>query len=338
MKKAISQTGRNLFFILLLIKTQSGYAQDSLTYVLDSSFFVNIENTRLYGFSSFQHLSHYPEKEDRERYRSQKKLINQLPTPKNAATYYSLACSLWELNKLTEAERMFLNIVASKVPYFTTTYHSASDVAGDTSTKYYGYGSVDYHYKNSASIYLTEIYIQKKQFRLALQHLDNAVKKYKTTYNCGTGYNMQQDRYRFLYATCYDGLREFRKTMDLLLPYCFNRGDERIIQAIKSLYSPNQIKAALLKAERSITCTIDTNQPHYEIFNLHGDSTKLDTIWYQRGKGAITLFGKKIDLPFPNLQPGEPATREHYLIMFKESDFYTSLQQAPAKKEEPDHS
>ena len=153
---------------------------------------------------------------------------------------------------------MFLTIVNSKEKYYASTYYHSSDIPGDKTKNIYGYGSFTSNYKNYSAIYLAKIYLEKKRFDKALQYLEGAVKKYKVTYNCGTGFHRQQEEYDFLYASCYEGLNRHKEVLDLLLPSCLDRNDEIIIAAIKKTYSQKEIQEGLQKAETSIECSLDT--------------------------------------------------------------------------------
>jgi tetratricopeptide (TPR) repeat protein len=261
-----------------------------------------------------------------ECYKKYKSLIEQQPTVKNHEKYFSLACSLWELEKIADAEKMFLTIVNSTEKYYATTYYHSSDITGDTTTNVYGYGSFTSNYKNYAAIYLTKIYLEQKKYEKALNFLEDAVKKYKVTYNCGTGFHRQQDEYDFLYASCYEGLSRHKDVIDLLLPSSLNRNDGIIIAAIKTTYSKTQIQEYLIKAETSIECTLDTF-PSFAYQTTYSDTKKekTDTITYYSGRATIMLFDRQINMPVPNLENGEHLTREHFIKQFKESDFYIRL-------------
>jgi len=166
--------------------------------------------------------------------KSYSRLVNQQPTAENYGKYYALACSLWELNRLPEAEAMFLRIINSRRAYYCATYYHQSDIPGDKSSPVYGYGSYTSSYKNSAAIYLAKINIEKKEFSIALYCLDAAVNKYKAAYSCGTGYLWQQNEYDALYAACYRGIRN--KIVRLLVPGTLIEDTEIIVNTIKDYF------------------------------------------------------------------------------------------------------
>lgn len=151
-------------------------------------------------------LEHSPNKTDYQRYNEHKNLITEQPTKSNHELYFLLAHSLWHLNKLEEAEKMFLTIIASQEDFYTKTYHLSSDLPGDTTSNIYGYGSYTSNYKNKAATYLAKIYIEQKDFKKALSYLDDAVHKYEVSYSCGTAHMWQQAEYDFLYVKCNEGL------------------------------------------------------------------------------------------------------------------------------------
>jgi tetratricopeptide (TPR) repeat protein len=296
----------------------------TLKVTLDSSFYNTIHSGRFQP--SFDYLYHYPDKKDELRYKKYKHLIGQQPTSKNYELYYSLTCSLWDLEKTQEAENMFLTILNSNEKYYLSTYYHSSDIPGDTTTNIYGYGSFTSNYKNYSAIYLTKIYLEQKKFDKALQYLEEAVKKHKVTYNCGTGYQRQQDEYDFLYASCYLGLQRHKEVIDLLLPACLERNDTILVSAIRNTYSDNDIQEYLDKAEISITCSLDTF-PSYAYQTTYGDNKKelTDTLEYYSGSATILLFDKQVIMPVPSLENKQRLTREMFLTLFKESDFYDKL-------------
>ena len=275
----------------------------------------------------FNHLYHSPEDEDRYNERKYGHLKNQQPTSNNYDNYYNLACSLWELEKLTAAEKMFLKIINSNEKHYSTTYYHSSDIPGDTTVNSYGYGSYTSSYKHNAAIYLTKIYIEQKKFDKALSFLKVAVKKYKVSYNCGTGFHRQQDEYNFLYGCIYEGQKKYYQVMDLLLPECLTRDDGIIVRTIQKLYSAKQITKKLKDAENSIKCEFDSlpSLTYQTIYSSNSKTEKTDTLIYYSGTASINLFGKLVQIPRPNLENGERITKERFLKEFRESSFYYNL-------------
>jgi hypothetical protein len=253
-------------------------------------------------------------------------LINSEPSDKNYENYYLLACSMWELEKLEEAKKIFLTIVNSTKAFYQDTYYHSSDVPGDTTKNIYGYGSFTSNYKNYASLYLTKIYIEQKKFDSAYSYLNDAVKKFKVTYSCGTGDNWQQENYRFLYGLCYEGEKKEKELLDLLLPNSFDWQNQTLIRAIKRNYSKTEIKKHLDKAIQSIVIKVDKKvSSSFEITNYGKKNEKQKEIKYYSGTGKMNLFGKIIDLPSPELKNRERLTRQYYVTFFRESDFYEAL-------------
>jgi len=339
------QVIRYISFLLFLLTSIPVYSQDTTfaKYYYDTTFarFLQDRGFPRYNDSivsrcwlplkttiewSFDFIYHLPDEEDEKMYESNKYLIDQLPTEKNHVKYIQLAAALWNLEKTKEAEKMFLNIVNSKIKSYTTTYYHSSDIPGDTTTNSYGYGSSTSNYKNTACLYLTKINIEKKKFQTALAYLEQAIKKYKVTYTCGTGYNMQKNEYDFLYAACYEGLGYHKKNIDMLLPTCLDWDNKILTRAIKRTYSGPEIENYLFKAEKSITCSVDTFLSESVVTSNYGtEEEKKDTIRYYSGSGSIILFNRKIDLPYPHLEDGEKVLREYYVKLFKESSFYEDL-------------
>ncbi|MGL4630255.1 MAG: hypothetical protein ACRCVT_03535 [Leadbetterella sp.] len=318
---------KTILFLTIFFVGQKAFCQDSLTiskFTLDSSFFQAVS---LGSFQpSFDYLYHLPTKKDEQRYKKYKYLIAQKPTSKNYELYYSLACSLWDLEKKREAEKMFLAIFNSSEKYYSSTYYHSSNLPRDTTTNIYGYGSFTSNYKSYSAIYLTKIYLEQKRFERALQFLEDAFKKHKVTYNCGTGYRRQQDEYDFLYASCYEGLKRHKEVIDLLLPACLDRNDTIIISAIRNTYTEKEVQKHLDIAENSISCSLDTF-PSYAYQTTYGDNKKevIDTLEYYSGSATILLFNKEVTMPVPRLENGQHLTKEMFQTLFKESDFYDRL-------------
>jgi len=312
-------------FICFLFSTHWAYCQD--TAVVYTPIDSNILLVRIRTHLELpDYLRQSPHDEDKKVYKNYAYLVSQQPTSENYDKYYKLACALWELNKLPEAEQMFLNIINSTEKHYATTYYHSSDIPGDTTTNLYGYGSYTSSHKNSAALYLTKIYILNKQFDKAYNYLEDAVKKYKVTYSCGTGFRMQKDKYDFLYARCYEGLQQYDKALELLIPASFKRYDEVSVRVIKKLYSQNEIRDYLNKAENSIQCAFDTFPSYSYVYSNYGTkSQKTDTLIYYSGSATINLFNKIVEMPRPDLDNGERVTKEHFIREFKKSSFYLAL-------------
>jgi tetratricopeptide (TPR) repeat protein len=319
---------KHFIFVFLLINGLTAHAQDTIPkFTLDTSQFNLLSTISLGRYQpSFNYIYHSPDKKDHQRYKSYKYLIKQQPTAKNHKLYFEVACSLWEFKKIDEAEKMFLTMVNSKEKFYTNTYYHSSDVQGDKTKSTYGYGSFTSNYKHNSALYLAKIYLEQKKFDKALQFLEGAVKKYKATYTCGTGFYRQQDEYDFLYASCYGELNRNKEVIDLLLPSCLYRNDEIIITAIKRTYSLKEIKENLQKAETSIECSFNTF-PSYAYQTIYSGTKKgkTDTLKYFSGTATINLFDRQINMPVPNLENGERLTMKHFIKLFKESNFYIRL-------------
>lgn len=312
----------------LVASGQKVYSQDTSAFIvkpflLDSSF------ETFFTWSTFDYIYHNPNKSDYKYVKRHKSLINQEPTKKTYQQYYKLACALWDVSRVEEATKIFLEIIKSKEDFYSSTYYHSSDIPGDTTTNIYGYGSFTSNYKNYSAIYLTKIYLEQKNYSEALKYLEDAVNCYKVTYNCGTGFHMQQDEYNSLYASCYEGLDRNKEIIDLLLPGCLERADDKIIRAVKKLYSPAQIHKFLNDAEYSIICELDTFPSHSYITSYNGkpEKEKTDTLEYYSGHATIVLFDKRINIPSPDLQNGEHATKEHFIKKLIGSDFYAKLKE-----------
>jgi tetratricopeptide (TPR) repeat protein len=271
-------------------------------------------------------FKHSPEAKDKKFYDSTYFLLNLEPTEKNFETYYLLACTMWELEKLEEAKKIFLAIVNKNKTFYQNTYYHSSDIRSDTTKKNYDYGSFSLIQMNNACLYLTKIYIEQKKFDSAYFYLNYAVKKYEITYSCGTGYYSQQYHYRFLYGLCYEGQKKETELLDLLLPYCFDWQDQTLLRAIKRNYSKEEIIKNLENAIKTIVCKVDNKTSSAIVTtNVGEENQKTEEIEYYSGTGKMLLFGKIIDLPSPDLNNGERLTKEYYIKLFKGSFFYRNL-------------
>ncbi len=315
-----------LTFILFLCTSSIAYCQDSTQ--LSTQYFITISlNSSFSIHSFFNYLEHHSNKKDSRFYKRHKQLLSKSPNSKNYKQYHQLACTLWSLEKTEDAEKLFLTIFHSTADYYTSPYYSNSDISGDTIVTSSGYGSYTFHYKNSAAIYLSKIYLEQKKFSFAYQFLQDATQKYITTYTCGTGFWSQKNEYDFLLASCYNGLNRWKESIDLLLPYCLERNDELIIKALQNTYSSTQILTYLQEAENSITFTADSI-PSYSYTTMYESGSnreKTDTLTYYSGQATMSLFGKIIDMPIPSLKDGEQITKEHFIKEFRKSYLYTEL-------------
>ncbi len=320
----------------LLAGGLSIYGQDSSAYFkslynLDSLLSpFEIQNVHFRFQPEFNYLDRDPQPEDQRRYKKYRHLIGQQPTKRNYKNYSILGASLWELGKIREAEQIFLAILGADLENYDSTYYHSSDVPGDTVVNSYGYGSYTSSYKNNAAVYMTKICLEQKQYARALLFLEAAVKKYSVYFSCGTGRRAQQEKYYFLYGACYNGLKRYNETIDLLLPSCMERDDQLIITAIRETYSPEAIRNGLQLAEASIVCSFDS-LPSYGFITMNRgtEEEKTDTITYYSGSATMRLFGRELQLPVPYLGNGERLERDMFVKYFKESHFYISLASEP---------
>lgn len=312
---------KRILFVAFLLSGIHCYSQDSSFNYKNDSTLLRIRSQSFKSSRPF--LYHLPMAIDQANIKEFGYLSDQKPTENNYKGYYKLACSLWQLNKLEEAEPLLLNIINSQEKYYTSTYRNSSDVSGDTSTNLYGYGSYTSNYKNGAALYLAKLYLQQENYKKALQCLEDAVKKYPVNYTCGTGSSYQQEEYTTLYTYCYEGLKQYSKMLDVLLPHFQTYRGEMLIPTIKRMYKPKEIESYLQKAISSMHCTFDTLPTTVvQTSNVQG---KWDTVTYYSGRASINLFGRSVAL-YPSIRKdGERITKDDFIKSFKESRFYQQL-------------
>lgn len=278
-------------------------------------------------YSSGYSIYHFQSKEDSLFYDKHSDLITSDPSEENYSIYFKLACAAWDLSDTNTAEKMFLKIIDSNEPFYTETYYNSSDIPGDTNTNTYGYGSFTSNYKNKASRYLCEIYIEKGNFELALKYLKYADKKFRVSYSCGTGNMNYRSEINGLYRYCYEGLHMYDSIISMFLSnfYDYSVGIH-LSKAIKKTYSQEEIDNHLEMAVNSIVCIVDTFQSSYFItYNYGKENEKTIEHKYTSGNATITLFGKLISFPIPEIEEGGSISREIIVKIFLESSLYQNL-------------
>jgi hypothetical protein len=135
---------------------------------------------------------------------------------------------------------------------------------------------------------------------------------------------MQQNYYNFLYACCYQGLNKNRELFDILLPDCLSSGsDTFIVNAIRNLYTQQQIEENMASAVNSLEFTLDT-VPHYsQMYN--GKEWKYDSVPGYSGSAFVMLFDQKVYLRVLSSENKDLLTREKIIADFKSSFFYKTL-------------
>lgn len=317
--------------IITLLLGNTCFSQDTIQYTIlpryDSTNWITVSMEYFpQSISSDYPITHSPSREDSIFYNENLELISAKPNQENHDEYYSMACALWELGKLSDAESMFLNIVNSQEPFYSDTYYHSSDIPGDTSINTYGYGSFTSNYKNYACRYLAKIYIEQKKFKQAYMYAQLADRKYTVQYNCGTGYMWYRGEINGLYGHCYEGLGMHDSIINLFLPDYYAHASGMLIRAIRAKYAQAEINENLRIADSSIICVVDTVKSLMIVTENYGEPNETTReIWYTSGIASMTLFGRQVILQQPQLEEGQVVTREMYVKQFKESEFYRSL-------------
>lgn len=320
-----------LVFLFVLFFFSKLFAQDSLIYtelvcnyeIPSTSEFNFIKINNYYEYK----IEHDPSEEDEKFYKKHQFLISSIPNEKNHENYYILACSAWNLGKIAEAEKLFLTIIQSNKPFYTNTYHHSSDIPGDKSSNTYGYGSFTSNYKNYAARYLCEIYLEKKDFTIAKDYLFLAKEKYPISFNCGTGHNMYQDELDRLEILCLQGQNLYEEIIHKYLNKYSDDHCANLVNAIKQVYTKEQIFEELIKCETTLQLKLDDYPSQTHTYKNYGkkDEEKILESEYYSGEATIILFGQEIVLERPILKNGEILSEEIVLQFFRESPFYKNL-------------
>lgn len=272
-------------------------------------------------------IYHFPDEQDSVMCKRNRKLITVEPTKKNYEAYYNTARSLFHLNRNAEAKQMFLKIAENKQGYYTGTNYYSSDIAGDTASNCYGYGSYSSAYLHDANYYLSEIYIAEENYDTGLKYLRAADKTYPEQYTCGTGYNLYRNNIDGLYVLCYQGLAMHDSIINLILPEYYKWDAVPLAAAIKSTYSAEQIKTTLNNVEASLVFEADTFQTYiYRVENQDDGEEMVEEIVYTSATARVDLFGHQVmlEMPEPEKQ-NQVFTKEDFLNVFYNSSLYYYL-------------
>jgi len=313
-------------FILLLTR---GFSQvtDSLSYqpfLPDTNLVIEVSSR--YSYCPDLEIEHRADSTDTVICKKLRYLSEKDPDKKNYPDYYELARALWEMNEVAVAEKMFLVIVNSNEAFYTDSYYHSSDVAGDTSVNLYGYGSYTSNFKHYACTYLTQVYLEKRQYQQALNYLKLADKKYPPSYSCGTGYMSYRAFMYGLYSLCYEGLGQDREIVKMLLPDCFESCTRSLTRALKRMYPGEAMQRELAKAAKSIVFVQNEKETvAYRVYNWGQPDKYEEEYRYLSGKATMMLFGYKVELPEPILEGGQKATKEMFVAEMLKTDFYRRL-------------
>jgi len=325
---------RLILVTLVLFSSLATAAQTDSTSYDSSLLTLNIDSFfrfthRIYSDSVLFSLDEYdesefvtsknPEEKDSANLKLFKKLFLNGPSQTNYTKYIEVAHSLWQLNEIDKAEKMFLAIINSTQPFYTKTTYNWSG------TKY-SYGSFTSNYKNDAAFALAKIYIQKKNCRLALKYINDATTKYKIYYTCGTGTMWYNNEIKALKSRCYEELAMIDKGIAYLLPYALNGGFCSLTRLLKKKYTADQLVSLLNKAATTIQFKQNKDSSITEVTSYdENDSPHVEIRTYLSATVTITILGKLISIPSPELKDKEVATKEQFVAVFKNSAFYKNL-------------
>ena len=206
-------------------------------------------------------------------------------------------------------------------------YYYSSDIGGFKTEKLKGYGSFSLNYKNKAAIYLTKIYIEEQSFEEALKYILLADTAYHIQYNCGTSHRSYTNQLKYLYASSYEGLEQYDKAMESILPNCFDWQLSSIfVRVIKKRYTRDELIKEMDNAIENFEFTQDLNYTESHITQNAGNKNEETTVKkYLSGKAAITFFDYYIELPKMSLENGEAATKKMYVKSLRKSNFHKAL-------------
>jgi tetratricopeptide (TPR) repeat protein len=317
-------------FILVFLFCLKGISQvrdSAWSFSPDSLFLLNVNvSSYAYSYCPDVIITHSADSLDSVICKTSRGLTEQIPNKNNYNDYYELARALWEMNETNEAEKMFLVIVNSGGAFYTDSYYHSSDIPGDTTKNLYGYGSYTSNYKHYACAYLTKTYIERKEFKKALQYLHLADKKYPLSYSCGTAHMYYKAEMYGLYALCYEDLGQDAKTVKLLLPDCFHSCTASLARALQRMYPGRKMDEQLASAIQSLKFVQDEKE---SLVSRYGADDRGVGRWIEykvlSGTATVVLFGYKIELPRPILEAGQVATREQFIANMKKTDFYMRL-------------
>lgn len=163
--------------------------------------------------------------------------------------------------------------------------------------------------------------------------MDESKNKYKVEYDAPKYIYNYEEMYEILYATCYKGLNQPKKIIELLLPTSLQRSSDFLVDAIKEVYSPRKIEKELNKAIRSINVKLydePTTTTVYSTSFEDGKMTKSEkTITYRSGKVTMNIFGVPLDFSSTwsriYLRDGQVLTKEIAVRTFKTYYIYKAL-------------
>ncbi len=245
-----------------------------------------------------------------------------------AKEIYESGVTFYLDNEYEKAKNIFLGILADDTTQlFNEMHYYSSDIGGFKTKKLLGYGSFSSHYKNSAAIYLAEIYIAEQQFEKALKYVQLADTQYPVQYNCGTGELRYTSHLKYLYAISYEGLGQYDKLLKTTLPsWSDYRLRPILLRAIKKRYTKEELIKELDNMEEKFQYPHDKTCRKVDVpedCGLENEATSTEP--YLSERATIKFFDYYMELPRISLGYGEVAPIEMYIDRFKTSIFYREL-------------
>jgi tetratricopeptide (TPR) repeat protein len=136
-------------------------------------------------------------------------------------------------------------------------------------------------YKHNSCRQLAEIYLERKDYKLALHFINLFDKKYPYQHFCGNEWAAYDNYKATMLAMVYDGEGHYESAVDTLLPYIINNGlasNENVIATLERIldnhYSKDELRNEFQKGLKNIRVSAGKNK-----------------------KATTVLFGKEFKIP-----------------------------------------
>jgi tetratricopeptide (TPR) repeat protein len=142
-----------------------------------------------------------------------------------------------------------------------------------------------YNLKNEACKSLADISIAQKRYSVALQYLEMANHKYYYSSTCGNAYEWNNIDMALRYATCYTGLKEYKKAIGALSSFMFyydSKLPKILYKTYLTIYRKEQVKEEFMKALKTLV-VLKKESNIDPIIVVFGDSVHVEPYWRDYG-------------------------------------------------------